>query len=382
MLVKNKGMEREGEGLKLRLLFSYFNHPMKQYAKRIGRCLNVLLEEAKIALQTFEMTKVHDIVQCTHEVNACTSRIKLKKPQGECTHRKASFFESDVKEMFPRLRRGNPEANSQKLHQALTDGNLAPRSLGVWESVNMISQLVKEAKGLRACNGAPWFGIGEERQLDVIRKAYGERAVNIPWQEVQRYVQFDIFYNDCLVLGTRVLRWHSLPKHAMYFRTSEEPEPTTYQCRVTVAFCGSFRVWPYFVRVTGVCALGTGMPEGSMPVTARHAWPSASNKLMCDSQSVRVSGMPSMYWDGLISSGQASRRSSSRGSCWSCTTHSAVACVCTGGVVEETLPSACSCGVHGSQRGRSWWSARMPMTRSSMHADSHAASQFLGTLYH
>ena len=57
VLVKNKSMEKEGEGLKLRLVFSYFSHPMKQYAKRIGRCLNVLLEEAKIALQTFEMTK-------------------------------------------------------------------------------------------------------------------------------------------------------------------------------------------------------------------------------------------------------------------------------------------------------------------------------------
>ena len=87
----------------------------------------------------------------------------------------------------------------------MTDGKLPPRSLGVWESVNLIARLVREAKGLRACNGAPWFGIGDERQLDVMRKAYGERAVNIPWQEVQRYAQFDVFHNDCLVLGTRVL---------------------------------------------------------------------------------------------------------------------------------------------------------------------------------
>ena len=93
VLVKNKSMEREGEGLKLRLVFSYFNHPMKQYAKRIGRCLNVLLEEAKTALHTFEMTKVHDIVQWAHTVNSCTSRIKLKTPQGDRTHQKASFFE-------------------------------------------------------------------------------------------------------------------------------------------------------------------------------------------------------------------------------------------------------------------------------------------------
>ena len=206
VLVRNKSMEREGEGLKLRLVFSYFNHPMKQYAKHIGQCLNVLLEEARTALHTFEMTKVHDIVQWAHDVNACTSCIALKKPQGDRTHKKASFFEFDVKEMFPRLRRGDPEADSKTLYKRLTDGKLPPRSLGVWESVNLIARLLREAKGLRACNGPPWFGIGDKRQLDVIRKAYGERAVNIPWQEVQLYVQFDVFHNDCLVLVTRMLR--------------------------------------------------------------------------------------------------------------------------------------------------------------------------------
>ena len=63
VLVKNKSIKREGEERKLLLVFSYFNHPMKQYAKRNGRCLNVLLEEARAALQTFEMTKVHKSVQ-------------------------------------------------------------------------------------------------------------------------------------------------------------------------------------------------------------------------------------------------------------------------------------------------------------------------------
>ena len=117
VLVKNKRIKREGEGLKMDSFLSYFNLPVRQSAKRIGRCLNVLLEEGRAALHTFEMTKVHDIVQWAHTVNTCTPRIKLRTPQGDHTHHRASLFEFYVKEMFPRLRRGDPEDNFTALHK-------------------------------------------------------------------------------------------------------------------------------------------------------------------------------------------------------------------------------------------------------------------------
>ena len=102
--------------------------------------------------------------------------------------------------MFPRLRRGNPSATLQTVKSCKT------KDVGVWEAVLLIVNWVAEAKHIRMKANGMWFGIHEQKHLDVIRKAYGDQYTNIPWHQVEAYLRFELFANDCFVLGSRVMR--------------------------------------------------------------------------------------------------------------------------------------------------------------------------------
>ena len=74
LMVKNKSREEQGEGLKVRLVFSYFAHPLKAYAKRVGRCLTLLSKKAQALLPTFEMQNISDIVSWFHRTHVALSQ--------------------------------------------------------------------------------------------------------------------------------------------------------------------------------------------------------------------------------------------------------------------------------------------------------------------
>ena len=91
----------------MRLVFSYFAHPMKAYAKKVGRSLTLLSKKAQALLPTFEMQNISDIVTwARHTDRALQQRVALKGCRQR--ERDVQLWELDVKEMFPRLSRGDP----------------------------------------------------------------------------------------------------------------------------------------------------------------------------------------------------------------------------------------------------------------------------------
>ena len=149
---------------------------------------------------TLEMQNMDGIIPRVVQVNKLAESWKLPRPQNHQTHRYVKFFEVDVKQMFPRLRRGNPSATLHTVKSCKT------KDVVVWEAVLLIVNWVAEAKHIRMKASGMWFGIHEQKHLDVIRKAYGDQYTNIPWHQVEAYLRFGLFANDCFVLGSRVMR--------------------------------------------------------------------------------------------------------------------------------------------------------------------------------
>ena len=74
---KNRSCEKKVEGLKVRLVLSYYSHPMKSYVKKVGRRLTLLSSRAQELLPTFKMQNISDIVswaRCTHATLAQRSQ--------------------------------------------------------------------------------------------------------------------------------------------------------------------------------------------------------------------------------------------------------------------------------------------------------------------
>ena len=202
LMVKNKSQEEKGEGLKVRLVFSYFAHPMKSYAKKVGRSLTLLSKRAQELLPTFEMQNISDIVSwARHTDAALRQRAQLRgRPRRD---RGVRLWELDVKEMFPRLKHGDPEFEPL---MGPAPNREVPKEPGVWEAIQLLCHEVREAGRIRACTAGPWFGLGPDRVHDVMRKAYGDMFTNLSWAHVSEYLHFDLFQNDLFLLGTRVFR--------------------------------------------------------------------------------------------------------------------------------------------------------------------------------
>ena len=203
LMVKNKSREEQGEGLKVRLVFSYFAHPLKAYAKRVGRCLTLLSKRAQALLPTFEMQNISDIVSWSHRTHVALSQ------RSPCTRRgrkprDVRLWELDVKEMFPRLHRGDPDF--EPLVGLVQQPATAVSRPGVWESIQLLCAKVRDAARIRSCTAGPWFGLGPDRKDDVLRKAYGDLYMNLSWAQVSKYLHYDLFDNDMFLLGSRVLR--------------------------------------------------------------------------------------------------------------------------------------------------------------------------------
>ena len=183
-------------------MFFYFAHLMKSYAKKVGRGLTLLSKRAQELLPTFEMQNISDIVTwARHTDAALRQRAQLRgRPR---RGRDVRLWELDVKEMFPRLKRGDPEF--EPLMGPAT-GREVPKEPGVWDAIQLLCQEVREAGRIHTCTAGPWFGLGPDRVHDVMRKAYGDMLTNLSWAHVSEYLHFDLFENDLFLLGTRVFR--------------------------------------------------------------------------------------------------------------------------------------------------------------------------------
>ena len=197
--MKNKSMESQGS-IAMRILFSYYKHATKAFAKKVGRCLNLLITAGTQHLCTMEMQNMDDIIPWVKHVNSLAQHWTLPRPQGHRTHRYVKFFEVDVKQMFPRLRRGNPSYTIDTVHPC------PPAKIGVWEAILLMVKWVAAETHTRLSARGLWFGIHDNKHMDVMRKAYGDQYENLSWDHIAPYIRFELFANDVFTLGTRVMQ--------------------------------------------------------------------------------------------------------------------------------------------------------------------------------
>ena len=123
------------------LVFSYFAHPMKACAKKVGRSLTLPSKKVQALLPTLEMQNMLDIVTwARHTDTALQQSVALKgRRQRE---RDVRLWELDVKEMFPCLSRGDP---SFEPILGPAGASNPPRHPRVWEAIQLLCAAVREA---------------------------------------------------------------------------------------------------------------------------------------------------------------------------------------------------------------------------------------------
>ena len=142
---------------------------------------------------------MHNVIPWATRINTLAQQWCLARPQGSRTHRYVKFFEVDVKQMFPRLRRRNPNVPLD----TVMDCDL--NTIGVWEAIVLVTRWVAKAHRVRWSGQGFWFGIHENKHMDIMRKAYGDQYQNLSWSDIFPYLRFELFAN-CFVLGSRVFR--------------------------------------------------------------------------------------------------------------------------------------------------------------------------------
>ena len=110
--------------------------------------------------------------------------------------------ELDVREMFPRLPRGNVH---NVFHRPPLTGSKWCYDSGVWEAIQSQGLWVWEAQGRRFTKGAPWVALSDySKKWDHLGKRY-DAFTNISWTEICNYMKCDLFFND-MILGGQVIR--------------------------------------------------------------------------------------------------------------------------------------------------------------------------------
>ena len=78
--MKKESTESQGT-LSMRILFSYYKHATKSFAKKVGRCLNLLISAGTKHLCTMEMQHMDDIIPWVIHVNSLGTTAPTGTPQ-------------------------------------------------------------------------------------------------------------------------------------------------------------------------------------------------------------------------------------------------------------------------------------------------------------
>ena len=157
-LPKNKMKEKEGEW-KQRVLFSYYNHPLRRHGRRIGCYLTLLLKEAKTYIPSTEILSTQCTMRFIRRRTKWLKEVKSTDP--------LELWELDVKEMFSHLHRDE-----------------------VFQSLQDFALRVQKERKKRAKE--PFFAINKiDRKLDCMGTGYGEYFYNITMSEVLAFCKFD-----------------------------------------------------------------------------------------------------------------------------------------------------------------------------------------------
>ena len=68
-LPKNKMEEEVGGAWKGRTVFSHFRHPLKGFARRVGRALTLLIRLSQSCMDTLEMDKIEGVKEWVDKTN-------------------------------------------------------------------------------------------------------------------------------------------------------------------------------------------------------------------------------------------------------------------------------------------------------------------------
>ena len=140
-----------------------------------------------------------DIIPWVVHVNSLAQNLALPRSQARRTHKYGTFLEVEVKQMFPRLHRGD--------WYTLDSVDTCPsHKIGVWEAVLLLVKWVASETRVQLSAKGLWFGIHENKHMDVMCKAYGGQFENLSWEHIASYICFELFANDIFTLGTRVMQ--------------------------------------------------------------------------------------------------------------------------------------------------------------------------------
>ena len=195
IFIKNTSCE-ENCTLKLRVLFSFFRHPMKRFGKKVGCCLNMMIKNASSLFPTIAINKTNELMEWVQNTNTQIAAHYEHTPARTPQRNRFKFWELDVLEMFPRLPRGkNPHAQNRKKHPP-----------GVWDTVKQLHALYTDSSRLRVPSDGIHFALHEHREFDLMRQAYGPGYDCVKWSSILPYLHFEIFYNDLFVVSNKIYK--------------------------------------------------------------------------------------------------------------------------------------------------------------------------------
>ena len=170
--------------LKWRILFSHYRHPMRWYGRLIGRCLTLLVNLCPQHLPSLEMPHTKDLLSAVRYWN---TRLQAHSKDPRFADLAVSFWELDVKEMFPSLDRTSVFEAILFIHDA------------IW------TKLVHTRKARGDCMV---FYINKfDKHLDRVGGGGDPKLFHkITFQDVQRFVKFDLEANDIFLLGSTLMR--------------------------------------------------------------------------------------------------------------------------------------------------------------------------------
>ena len=176
ILPKCKMSETTGQW-KQRVLFSYYNHPLRSHGRPVGRALSLLLREAKRLIPSTAILTTQCLTRFVRRWNDWFSSHSDPKAFPEL-----SLFELDVCEMFPSLDRDCTLQAIKDLH------------------AEVVKARNKRGQDLR-------FAVNKlDSHLDRLGTGYSKYFYNLTFQQVFDFCHFDVLHNDLFTVGSAVFR--------------------------------------------------------------------------------------------------------------------------------------------------------------------------------
>jgi hypothetical protein len=170
--------------LKWRILFSHYRHPMRWYGRLIGRCLTLLINLCPYYLPSLEMPHTKDLLSAVRYWN---TRLQEHSTDPRFADLAVTFWELDVKDMSPSLDRTSVYDAIIFIHDA------------IWEK--LVNVRIARGKCM------VFFINRFDKHLDRVGCGGDAKLFHkITFDDVKKFVKFDLEANDIFLLGSTLMR--------------------------------------------------------------------------------------------------------------------------------------------------------------------------------